>query len=383
MFRYPTPYSIPSTPRSTSKTFGIDRGAPGFPGGQAPRPDLQPDSKWKPVNCSPGNEPILTTNGWVPIKDLDPARHKIASHDRSCNRMTWGGNNNPNTDGFGFEKSCQPYNGNLIVLETAITKTRVTPDHLVLAKLNEHFYERWCVYLMRRGRWWRIGVCVTARRPHRSAGVNGRLATEQADIGWILSVHDTKEEALIWEAVWQGRYGVPGLTFRSAKSRSLTERHLGTIHELTARDVSRRIPRLFAETGLQRDVPLYTRSTPGTRGIKKKTLRAIFPTAAGNLLPLDGGVDILVPKGPFTERDHRPEFIRPDPLGASIHVEEFEGHVFGLHVSPFHYYVSGGVVVGDSATPQEIRLGRMNRRQANAGRIKQSKLRPSVTIPLF
>ena len=81
--------------------------------------------------CSPGDEPILTTNGWVAIKDLDPARDKLAGHHRTINRMTWGGTSNPATDGFMFERSAGPYRGNLIVLDTEQGRTRVTPNHRV------------------------------------------------------------------------------------------------------------------------------------------------------------------------------------------------------------------------------------------------------------
>ena len=91
--------------------------------------------------------------------------------------MTWGGTNNPATDGFIFKRSASPYRGNLVVLATERGRTRVTPNHRVLVRLNDAFPEKWCVYLMRKGKWWRIGQCVTAHRPYRSAGVAGRLAT--------------------------------------------------------------------------------------------------------------------------------------------------------------------------------------------------------------
>ena len=299
--------------------------------------------------CSPGDEPILTTTGWVAIKDLDPARDKLAGHRRPNNRMTWGGTKNPATDGFIFERSVSPYRGNLVVLAAESSRTRVTPNHKVPVRLNNAFPEKWCVYLMRKGNWWRIGACVTAHQPYRPGGVGGRLRTEQGDAGWILSIHDTWAHALISEATWQGQYGVPGLTFRSAKYRALSNQQLAGIHEATSADVQERVGELLFDTGLQPDIPLYVRGVLGTQGIKKRTLGAVFTTAAGNLPPLSRYVDIRVPRQPFVERNHKQEFTQPDLLQASITAEPFEGDVYGLDVPPYHHYVSGGAVVHDSS----------------------------------
>ena len=309
---------------------------------------LTPERAMGTVCCSPGDEPILTTTGWVAIKDLDPARDKLAGHHRRVNKMTWGGTNNPATDGFIFKMSASPYRGNLVVLVTDRGRTRLTPNHRVLVRLNDAFPEKWCVYLMRKGKWWRIGECVTAHRPYRSAGVAGRLATEQGDAGWILGVHDTRKEALIAEATWQGRFGMPGLSFRTTKDRSLSNRNLAGIHQATAARLQKRLNRVFSETGLWRETPLYTRGVFDSREPKKRLLRGIFATAAGNLLPLSGYVDIAVPKEPFVHRNHKPEYRQPDLMRASITTEPFEGTVYGLDVPPFHHYVSGGAVVQDS-----------------------------------
>ena len=308
-----------------------------------------PDGALVTVCCSPGDEPILTTTGWVAIKDLDPARDKLAGHHRTINRMTWGGTSNPATDGFMFERSAGPYRGNLIVLDTEQGRTRVTPNHRVLVRLNHAFPEKWCVYLMRKGNWWRIGACVTAHRPYRPVGVGGRLRTEQGTAAWILSVHDTRVRALIAEATWQGQYGIPGLTFRSAKARSLSNRQLAGIHEATSADVLERVGELFTDTGLQPDTPLYVRGVLGTQGLKKKILEATFTTAAGNLPPLSRYLDITVPQRSFVERNHKNRSMQPVLLQVTITTEPFEGDVYGLYVPPYHHYVSGGAVVHDSS----------------------------------
>ena len=313
------------------------------------KPGVTPDGKIETVCCSPGDEPILTATGWVAIKDLNPARDKLAGHDKPSNRITWGGTNNPATDGFVFQKSASPYRGNLVVLATERSRTRVTPNHRVPVRLNDAFPEKWCVYLMRNGNWWRIGRCATAHQPYRPGGVGGRLGTEQGAAAWILSVHDTRVRAMIAEATWQGKYGIPGLTFRSAKARSLSNRDLAGIHEATSADVQERVAELFTDTGLQPDIPLYVRGVLGTQGLKKRILGTTFTTAAGNLHPLSRYVDITVPQRSFVERNHKNRSMQPVLLQAIITTEPFEGDVYGLYVPPYHHYVSGGAVVHDSS----------------------------------
>ena len=262
--------------------------------------------------------------------------------------MTWGGANNRNTDGFDFQRSARPYRGMLAVIESERTRTRLTPNHRIPVALNDDFHEKWCCYLMRKKDWWRIGLCVTGHRPYRSGGVAGRLATEAADAGWILSIHDTREEAVVHEAMWQGRYGIPGLTFRASKARTIDDEQLERIHERVKTEVGNRVKQLFLDTQLQADQPLYTRIPEGNEPERRRNNRQVFTTAAGNLLPLSGYIDVLAPKTAFKERRNKGENAKPDLLTATVTLEEFEGTVYGLDVPPHHHYVSGGAVVHNS-----------------------------------
>ena len=300
------------------------------------------------IHCSPGDEPVLTANGWVRMEDLDPDWHKIAGHHRPSNRMTWGGTDSPSSDGFIFEKSARRHRGKLAVIKTERSRTRVTPNHRLPVSLDETFYEKWCCCLMRRGEWWRIGLCTAAHKPYRSGGVNGRLAAEQADDGWVLSIHESREEAIVAEAKWQGRYGIPGTTFRAAKNSALKDELLAETHDSVKDSVEPRVKELFQDTGLQEDQPLYTRAPLEGEAARKKTVGHIFTAAAGNLTPLSGYISVLVPQAGFLDGRERQEAIVPEQLKATVSLEEFDGIVYGLDVPPHHHYVSGGAVVHNS-----------------------------------
>lgn len=289
------------------------------------------------VHCSPADEPVLTTTGWVQMGDLDVDRHRLVSYLAGSNNLT-GSSDHPNTLGYQFRRSVRPYSGPLVCFDSEMTHTRVTPNHVVRARLSEGFEDRWVVYLMRRGSWWRVGVCTSAHRPYRSGGVGGRLATEQADSGWLLGVYDSRHEALIAEATVQLRYGVPGLTFQSARARSLSQTDLAMVHDAASAEVGVRAKQLLADFGLLEDAPLYTRSTPGGV-VRKRNLRGWFDTAAGNLVALSGRVEVPARSESST---------RPVPSSVSVSVQDYSGEVYGLDVEPHHYYVSGGAVVHNS-----------------------------------
>ena len=265
--------------------------------------------------------------------------------------MTWGGTNTTSSEGFDFKISARPYQGKLAVIETERSRTRVTPNHRLPVCLDDSFYEKWCCYLMRKGNWWRIGMCVTAHKPYRSAGVSGRLATEQGDDGWILSIHETKEDAIMAEAIWQARYGIPGTTFRAAINRKLNDQQLEEIHESTKGIVGRRVKKLFRETSLQEDQPLYTRAAMDGDEDKKKTVGHIFTAAAGNLTPLSGRIKAMLPETQFLERRRKQG--TPVLMTATMSLEDFEGTVYGLDVPPYHHYISGGAVVHNSVKGAE------------------------------
>lgn len=296
------------------------------------------------IHCSPPDELVLTKRGEVPMGELR-TDDCLVSYDRTTNTLRGLGGHS-NARGYAFERSVRPHSGLLVIIESSVGRTRVTPDHRVLARFADSFLERWCVYLMRRGNWWRVGYCTTGHRPYRSGGLNGRLATEQAEAGWILSVHDSREAAALAEAYVHGQFGVPGLTFEAMRSagRIIDSASLHRVHEATSAAVEVRAKALLDAYGLDASTPLYVRSSPagvgrrGTRldGTVKRNMRANFITEAANLVPLSGRVEVLTTG------------IRPTPVLATVSVEAYEGPVYGLDVPPYHYYVSGGHVVHNS-----------------------------------
>jgi hypothetical protein len=290
------------------------------------------------IHCSPPDEPILTKRGPVPIGELRPA-DRLVSYVHESHRIV-GGTAHSNSIGYEFQRSQRPYRGRLIVLETAVSRTRVTPNHRVLAAFDEAaYFNRWVVYIMRRGGWWRVGATRTDQRPYKSGGIPGRLATEQADEAWILSVHESKREALVAEAVIQGQYGLPWLPFQLTTKRELRNGDLEHIHDLTSEMVANRAASLMADLGLSAHWPFYRRKNG-----RHFSFRGLFQTEAVNLVALTGRVCL-----PTTDGSAR----HPILYQATISQEEYDGLVYGLDVTPHRHYVSGGAIVHNSVKGEE------------------------------
>ena len=298
------------------------------------------------VHCSPGDEQVLTTDGYVQMKNLNPARHRLASYMSKCNRLAWGGRNSrdgePRKDmGYPFVIAKNPYDGDMITLKTDLSVTRVTPNHKLQIRFNDHFFEKWVVYLMKRNDWWRVGICVSGHRPYRSGGIAGRLATEQGDCAWILKVCCSREEAIIEEAKIQSTFGIPGLTFEASKSRTLSSEQL---HESTKSHINGRIDQLFESFRLLKEIPLWTRQTDVTQ---KRNMRGMFLTVATNVI--DKYMEILTVDESFvTNRYNRNCVNKPTWKRLNVSREHFKGDVYSLEVLPHHHYISGGAIVHNS-----------------------------------
>ncbi len=296
------------------------------------------------VHCSPADEPVLTTDGWVPIGDLDPQKHRLASYAPSCNQLFWGRvkGAHEGPDGYGFQKGSRFYKGPLLTLTTKQSKTRVTPDHKIRVKFAETFFNKHVVYLMRRGEWWRVGHCKSAPRPYKAGDLSSRLATEKADAGWILRVCDTKEEAILEESRIQAFYGIPGATFESNTNRVIKAHQLHAMHESVKHRVAPRAEALLFEFGLDKAHPLYL-GGPDRECDKRES----FTIQARNFL--NGYMLLPVVSQAFIDgTGPREVWTKPEWHEVEVTRADFEGDVYSLVVFPHHFYVSGGAVVHNS-----------------------------------
>ena len=116
--------------------------------------------------------------------------------------------------------SVNHFEGNLVkVTSSSGLVSRYTPGHRCIVKFGDALAGKWVVYLMEKGGKYRIGITSGLRTTSRDGkaemtlGLSQRMRAERADRGWILSVHDTKDDAAIAEVVNSVRFGIPQTLF--------------------------------------------------------------------------------------------------------------------------------------------------------------------------
>ncbi|HEX9481776.1 MAG TPA: 3'-5' exonuclease [Solirubrobacteraceae bacterium] len=94
-----------------------------------------------------------------------------------------------------------------------------TPEHTHFAGYRVGLIPSFhATYVMRKGDvGWRVGTTRTAvnQRGLATPGVQLRAMTEQADDAWVISTHDTGDEARVAESILAARYGLPTVPFRA------------------------------------------------------------------------------------------------------------------------------------------------------------------------
>jgi hypothetical protein len=232
-------------------------------------------------------------------------------------------------EGLGVRVAQRPYTGHLYGVTVGTRQSWSTDDHLWTTRLTRDYPRKWCVYLMRRGLWWRVGV--TKMRTTWGFGLKGRLCSEQGDEGWILSLHDSHADARMHEQLVSVQFGIPQTCWK--ESPQAQRRQRSHIEDLYSRLDLERL-HMAAETVLaayhRRRVHPFVRHDD-TRA--KFGSRQSIQVRACNLLP-----EIM--EIPVPSRGQQTEW---QPVRA-IDVQPYAGVVHSLGVAQHQHYIADGLV---------------------------------------
>jgi DNA modification methylase len=281
------------------------------------RKDFMGAHEW----CQPAGTQVLTPEGNVPIESLRDG-DRVVSYSSHYNAMIGVRHGAP------VVRTSRPYAGRLLGVNVAGQTTWCTPGHLWTVRLSDAAADMWCVYLMRKGKWWRAGK--SKLLTSWGFGLKQRLYTEGADEAWVLSVHGSSVEAALTEQIILATYGIPLTTWsESASSR----RTIADVRDLYERlDLGRMQAgalQALADHGRELQFPMLTEH----RSRVKVSRRVSTLVRASNLLP---GV-MLVP------RPDRGVAVRWEPVRA-IDPQPFTGDVFSMDVEQHAHYVADGLV---------------------------------------
>ncbi len=231
------------------------------------------------------------------------------------------------------------YDGALVAVQTASgLVSRYTPEHECVVRFGEAWRGKWVLYLMGSRNRYRVGVAHC-----RYESQNGRLGAvaraqqEGADAVWILSLHDSRPEAHVAEAVAAWRYGVPDLTFTAlGDANTLTQENLDRIWEKIGSTESG-ARRLLAEHGRDIRYPLWS------VGERFPSVRRCTVVRACNLLD---GMEVLPAWSAYEANGKRVTHQRWEPV--LVRREHYTGRIYSLSVEGDHTYLADGIVTHNS-----------------------------------
>jgi hypothetical protein len=206
--------------------------------------------------------------------------------------------------------------------------TWCTPGHLWSVKLSAAAADHWCVYLMRKGPWWRLGK--SKLLSSWGFGVKHRLKTEGGEAAWILSVHASSVDAALHEQILLAEYGIPTTTWAESAAARRTIADVRRLYErLDPVRLQANALRVLADH--QRDLEHPFICVQRTRG--KISRRVSMLMRSCNLLPK---VMMIPVPGAGQESQWQPI--------EAVDQEAFDGEVFSMEVEGYGHYIADGLV---------------------------------------
>ncbi len=282
------------------------------------RKDFMGDHEW----CQPPDTQVMTPSGSASLGSLNDS-DRVVSFSRPHSSMVG------LRQGLGIRTTSRPYDGSLYGIVAGGHTTWCTAGHLCSVKLTPEYRSMWCVYLMRRGRWWRVGV--TKMLTTWGFGLKGRMSSEGGEEGWILSIHSTHVDARITEQLVSVRFGIPTTCWKEgSEDWQRKASQIAYLYECMDLDeLDRAANRALEAYHRRREYPfVQVRNTRPKYGARHPmTVRGsnLFPQIMAVPLPIKGQKVTW-------------ETIR------AIDVQSYSGLVYSMEVERYRHYVADGIV---------------------------------------
>lgn len=234
--------------------------------------------------------------------------------------------------------SVREYNGRLIDIKTNKFSHKVTPNHLCVVKWNKKKIGNYpyIVYLMQKGDDFRIGVTRMWHESGSGLGIRVRLWVEKADKGWILSIFNSKEDAVVEEQFLSYRFGIPQMRFNGEDgygySQNLIDRTYSRLHSEI--NLKKRAIRCLKRYGRHIDCPFIISGEKKWRTFSRNSPQ--FKVKAANLIP----EYMLIPEVTINKSLKFVEF--------NTNIIKYTGKLYGLNVDKHHTYVANNILTGNS-----------------------------------
>ena len=231
-------------------------------------------------------------------------------------------------------KSEKYYEGNLVRVTTSTGNTsRYTMNHHCVASF-EAFRKHYCVYLMRKGAQYRVGMSRVDLGTNQRSGPVQRMIAEDADALWILEFHKSRDAAYIREQAISGRFGLPQLMF--------TPKHGTTVGlceqawEFIGDNISNGI-NCLCHFGRDFRYPLFAKDQTSLMPKNHTNARSLKRPMVVRACNLVSGCLMLPYEGQKSAS-------KTDWQSVTVNNEYYEGFVYSLDVDKYHTYIADNIV---------------------------------------
>ena len=232
------------------------------------------------------------------------------------------------------------FEGDLVVVKATDGRaSRYTPNHRCLARLDSAISGKHLVYLMRKGNSFRIGKSSDTRSSTGATGLAGRMASQRADESWILSVHDSSDEALLAEQLTGWEFGIPTVMFK-ATSHDRPNRQIYLDHFWDkVGDLTERASLCLTSFGRRIEYPMMTR---GQRTVWNR----VSEIRACNLLD---GCEMVDVAAMIHDRSDRNDYLwYQKSISVTVSREFYAGPVWSMDVDSPSTYIADGFATHNS-----------------------------------
>jgi DNA modification methylase len=281
------------------------------------RKDFMGAHEW----CQPPDTSVLTPSGSTPIQSLRDGDRVVSFYPHSSVIVGL-------REGLKVKSTCRHYDGPLFGVAVGERNTWSTDGHIWTVRMTPVAKRKWCVYLMQRGNWWRVGRCKMYTT--WGLGVKQRLQKEGGEAAWLLGVYDDKDDATLAEQVVSVAYGIPTTFWNECRASRRTEAMVKRIYDHLDLDILERSARQALQDH-HRNIfyPLIS----NTQTKRKFTYRASMLVRACNLIP--EAMAVPVPR--------KGQSLDWTPI-RTVDVQSYRGPVYSMGVDKYHHYIADGIV---------------------------------------
>lgn len=219
----------------------------------------------------------------------------------------------------------RPFKGDLITVSNEKKEeASFTPEHKLLVRFDYSNTNIRCVYLMKKGAWYRIGQCQIFNA-QGTLHLGTRMRQEKADACWILRICTTHQEARNWEAIYSYGFGIPQMSWKFWTTAGDINKVYDSLPDLVSN-----VEKLLVSVGKYIEFPLLT----DERLKERKGGTPLTLCEAVNLCP-----EIM--KLPV----YKPDTKTVDWQSFSVGKNFYNDFVYSMNVPVHHTYITNGGIV--------------------------------------